>query len=273
VAATVRLDVDLQFSMDAPDDEEPLTGSITAAGADICVTLSNPARVMHGRRVRFAAIRNLAAALADLNATLEVTGPQGTIVRIGAVRTSPLLQLLTRSPHIELGDRAAYVPVLRSLRASSVEPSMALPPATLFPLVPTLNRRIRHRVTTTHYSPGSGRPRLIFVVGSENWNGEPPREFNLLPDVTTIGSGENSSLRLDGLAMVAAEIRHDEQDEYLLFLPGDTVGRVLRTGARIEVGPWRMAFFREEFADHGRPFGGRQGGELEHQKRQARRQR
>ena len=45
-------------------------------------------------------------------------------------------------------------------------------------------------------------------------------------------------------------------------------GRILRTGARIELGPWRMGFFREEFADHGRPYGGRVGGELARQKRQ-----
>jgi hypothetical protein len=36
----------------------------------------------------------------------------------------------------------------------------------------------------------------------------------------------------------------------------------LRTGALITLGPWRLAFFREEFADHGRPFGGRMGGEF-----------
>lgn len=31
---------------------------------------------------------------------------------------------------------------------------------------------------------------------------------------------------------------------------------VLRTGARIQMGKWCLAYFREEFADHGRPFGG-----------------
>jgi hypothetical protein len=29
-----------------------------------------------------------------------------------------------------------------------------------------------------------------------------------------------------------------------------------------------MAYYREEFADHGRPFGGRQGGEYAFQKQQ-----
>ena len=44
------------------------------------------------------------------------------------------------------------------------------------------------------------------------------------------------------------------------YLPGS--GRILRTGALIALGEWRLAFFREEFADHGRPYGGRVGGEF-----------
>ncbi|TFD73066.1 FHA domain-containing protein [Cryobacterium fucosi] len=160
---------------------------------------------------------------------------------------------------------------------------MPLPPSTLFPLVPTFDRRIRRRITTTHYTPGAGRPRLVFVVGSENWNGQAPREFDLQPGVTTIGSGPDSDLRLDGLQSLHAEIRHDRNDEYVLFPIGPVAGgtkqeiregrphgggQILRTGARIEMGPWRMAFFREEYADHGRPFGGRLGGELSYQKPQ-----
>ena len=39
----------------------------------------------------------------------------------------------------------------------------------------------------------------------------------------------------------------------------------LRTGSRFTVGPWELVFAREEFADHGRPFGGRLGGEFSDQ--------
>jgi hypothetical protein len=35
-----------------------------------------------------------------------------------------------------------------------------------------------------------------------------------------------------------------------------------RTGARIDIGPHSLAFLREEYADHGRPHGGREGGEI-----------
>ena len=37
----------------------------------------------------------------------------------------------------------------------------------------------------------------------------------------------------------------------------------LRTGDRIELGDWMLSYFREEFADHGIPFGGRHGGNPE----------
>ncbi|MFY9679907.1 MAG: FHA domain-containing protein, partial [Glutamicibacter protophormiae] len=43
---------------------------------------------------------------------------------------------------------------------------------------------------------------------------------------------------------------------------------VLRSGARIELGGWRLVFYREEYADHGRPYGGRNGGELAYQRPQ-----
>jgi hypothetical protein len=45
-------------------------------------------------------------------------------------------------------------------------------------------------------------------------------------------------------------------------------GRILRTGALITLGSWRLAFFREEFADHGRPFGGRDGRKFPVQRQQ-----
>jgi hypothetical protein len=136
--------------------------------------------------------------------------------------------------------------------------------------------------TSTHAERGAGRPRLIFKVG-ENWDGTPPREFDLLDGTTRIGSAEDMDLRLDGLDPFHAEIRHSDHDEYVLLhvtaddeqngpmmssagLAGEGI---LRTGAPVELGSWAMSFFREEFADHGRPGGGREGGEGAHQPGQA----
>ncbi|TFD54752.1 FHA domain-containing protein [Cryobacterium frigoriphilum] len=235
-------------------------------------------------------VRGIADELARQGLTVALTGPSGLIAKIGAVDAPLLQRLVTKSPNITLGSASALAPMLNLApmllgrnRAATRAVAVSLPPSTLFPLVPTLDRKNRRRVTTTHYTPGSGRPRLIFVVGSQNWDGKPPREFDLLPTTTTIGSAAEASLQLGGLKSFHAEIRHDENDEYVLYPLGDVSGNVresdddgfargrgqiLRTGARIEMGPWRMAYFREEFADHGRPFGGRVGGELAVQKPQ-----
>ncbi|MEO7123685.1 MAG: FHA domain-containing protein [Lacisediminihabitans sp.] len=136
-------------------------------------------------------------------------------------------------------------------------------------------------VGSTDAEFGAGRPRLIFKVGSDLGADAKPREFDLLNSTTKIGSGADMHLKLDGLAPSHAEIRHEEDDEYVLYIhdPADSasepasptgedpeaVGRVLRTGARVDLGDWSMSFYREEFADHGRPFGGREGGEGETQ--------
>jgi hypothetical protein len=126
---------------------------------------------------------------------------------------------------------------------------------------------------TTHDPRGGGRPRLIFAFGGTASEHDSQREFDLLPGVTVIGSAPDADLRLEGLAARHAEIRRDERDEYVYIdlgseAPGrvdgqEVSGKPLRTGDRIEVGDWMLSYFREEFADHGLPFGGRHGGNPE----------
>lgn len=279
VAVTTRLDIDLDFSLSETGESEPLEGKITASGTEVQIFASNPERLFAGRSMKLQSIRGIADEIAALGLSVTVTGPAGVIASIGDVHSPIVQRVVTGSAHIKLGSAGALAPLLR---VRSQQTTLPLPPSTPFPIVPTVSRRVRRHASTTHYVRGSGRPRLIFVVGSENWDGRPPREFNLLPGVTSIGSGTDCDLRLDGLDEAHAEIRHDGNDEYVFFARGDSEGntrtdegfgrkdggQILRTGARIELGPWRMAFFREEFADHGRPFGGRLGGELSRQKPQ-----
>ncbi|HSP51561.1 MAG TPA: FHA domain-containing protein [Cryobacterium sp.] len=291
MSPSTRLDIDLEFSLaepGAPGDttQEPgaeqMSGTIKASGLDIEIFSSKPEMFVRTSTLKLKEIRGLAGDLAERGLTVSVSGPDGLIIRLGAVKAPVIQRLLTGSPHIALGSRAALAPLLRRRSAATEEGlSLTLPPTTLLPLVPTFDRRIRRQATTTHYTPGAGRPRLIFVIGSENWNGQKPREFDLLPTVTTIGSAPDADLKLAGLQPFHAEIRHDDNDEYVLYPLGDVSGgakrnyrqgegggQILRTGARIEMGPWRMAFFREEYADHGRPYGGRVGGEFSVQKPQ-----
>ena len=125
--------------------------------------------------------------------------------------------------------------------------------------------------TTTHDPHGGGGPRLIFTLGGSAGAAQWQREFCLIPGVTTLGSGADASLRLSSLDERHAEIRRDSADEYVFRDLGSSTGsrvdgqpvgeRALHTGDRIEVGPWILTYYREEFADHGRPHGGREGGE------------
>ncbi|WP_035874115.1 FHA domain-containing protein [Cryobacterium sp. MLB-32] len=289
MSPSVELHIDLAFSLSEPGNGGPterLQGTVTADGTDVAVYASNPSVLVQGQTMNLTIIRGLAAQLAARGLTVSLSGPDGLIARIGDVDAPLVQRLLTKSPNITLGSRAALAPLIRSGAKNVLvtsPPAIPLPPPTLFPLVPTLDRKLRRRVTTTHYAHGGGRPRLIFVVGSENWNGQKPREFDLLPTKTTIGSAPESDLVLAGLKAFHAEIHHDENDEYVLYPLGEVSGSVrmvdgaastrsggiiLRTGSRVEMGKWRMAFFREEFADHGRPFGGRVGGEFAVQKPQ-----
>ncbi|MGN8024594.1 FHA domain-containing protein [Microbacterium sp. 22242] len=140
-----------------------------------------------------------------------------------------------------------------------------------------MNTRVQPEGTTTHAEWGSGHPRLL--ISSE----ETRLVHELADDETRIGSSPDCEVSLPGIAPVHAIIRHDGLDEYDLELigPGETSANLekaaeeegravepLHTGARFTAGDWRFVFVRDEYADHGRPFGGRLGGEGEHQRRQ-----
>lgn len=274
----VTLDIDLSFSVET--GAEVVAGTVTAAGSEITVFVDTPSAFLSRGSARMDGLSGFVRTLASEGVTVTVTGPKGAIASLGAVGSSPISKIITGESNIRLGSLGALV---NAVRRSSGAPRVEMPPTTMLPLVPTVSRRIARRVTTTHYLRGSGRPRLIFVVGSDVWDGRPPREFDLLEGTTTIGSSAEADLRLDGLDGIHAEIRHDDNDDYVLHVLAQgedetalllqeraarSTGRILRTGARIELGRWRMGFFREEFADHGRPYGGRIGGELSRQKRQ-----
>jgi len=125
--------------------------------------------------------------------------------------------------------------------------------------------------TTTHDAWGAGDPHLRITGGGDRL------VYHLRDDVVRIGSAAGNELVLPGADPVHATITHDERDEYVLTLhgPGETNAasldasgeraQILRTGASFTVGEWELVFGREESADHGRPYGGRQGGELSDQ--------
>ncbi|QDZ15154.1 FHA domain-containing protein [Humibacter ginsenosidimutans] len=123
------------------------------------------------------------------------------------------------------------------------------------------------RVTTTHAAWGAGNPRLLVSRDDQRF------VFDIEGDETRIGSAADNELRLEDLDVLHARIQHDDRDEYVLTLlgsgeselPAESSDRgeptVLRTGARFMLGPWTVVYQRDEYADHGRPYGGREGGE------------
>lgn len=125
----------------------------------------------------------------------------------------------------------------------------------------------RSEVTTTHAGWGAGHPRIVATSEDERFVHE------LDCDLTHIGSAEDSDLNLPNADALHAKILHYTNDEYVLTMVGPGVtssGRheVLRTGAHFTAGPWQLVFVRDEYAEHGRPYGGRRGGELAHQRPQ-----
>lgn len=275
----LAVDADLQFSVDIPGSRT-VTGELTGSGKAMQLRVSDP--ILFTGRSDAGAVRGLAKSLAGQGLLLRVIAPSGPLVTLGAAKTSWLQRRVTGSRHIRLERSASIWLLLRGRSRAPVGGTLPLaelaPPPTLFPIAPTMARRGRPPVTTTHSRPGGGNPRMIMAPRPHPRPGDRRPEFPLLGDVVTIGSGVECDIRLPRLEPVHAEFRHDEQDEYVVVRVGAPGGTrvngapvdsaVLRTGSRVEVGEWTMSFYREEYADHGRPYGGRIGGELGYQRPQ-----
>jgi hypothetical protein len=251
-----------------------MTGSLTGAGKTLVLRVSDSS--LFAGRADSGAIRGLAQALAGQGLSVSVVSSSGPLVTLGVPRTSWLQRRVTGSRHIRI-ERGARLWTLargrtRSPRGGAFPASDLAPPPTLSPLAPTMARRPSRRVTTTHDPGRGGNPRLILRLGDHPRAGDSPTVFPLRDDVTTIGSGAGCDIRLTGLDPLHAEIRHDDEDEFVLARIGSAAetrvhgapvqSAILRTGSGIDLGERHLTFFREEYADHGRPYGGRDGGEF-----------
>lgn len=265
------MDADLGFSVELPG-ERSVSGQLTGTGSTLTLRVSDPF-AFAGRRDS-PAIRLAAKALADQGVAVTVVAPSGPVVTLGAHRPPRWQRWVTGSRHIRIEHGADLWSLARGRARATAGalPSVALlPPGTVWPVAPTLMRR-RRRVTTTHDPEGGGNPRLVVAPGRHPKPGDVRRVFALRREVVTIGSGPDCDIRLPGLEPRHAEVRHDPRDEFVLVRvgqPGSTMvnGRpvdtaLLRTASRIQLGEVTLSFVREEYADHGRPYGGRLGGEF-----------
>jgi hypothetical protein len=275
----VHVQADLEFTSTPADGSPGVAGRITADGRTIDVTVSGPIGVGGASAGRLG--RQLGASLARRHLRLVVNGPQGMIVTLGDVRASWWQRLVTRSRHIQLGSlgevRRFSSGGLRGQRGGS--PAF-LPPLPLSPLFPTVSTLGPRPVTTTHDPRGGGMPRLYFALSEWPKAGEVKRVEYLTKPHTTIGSSSDCDIQIDGLEPLHAVIDRTDDDEYVLthvaasgtsLVASKPAQRgLLRTGTAVELGSTRLTYFREEYADHGRPYGGRIGGELGRQRPQPR---
>ncbi len=279
-AVRILVEADLAVSVEVPG-AQAVTAHLTGSGSALSLTVSDP-HLFAGRKDS-AAVRALAESLSGQGVTITVVTPAGPLVTLGAPRAPWWQRPLTGSQHIRIERVAALWSLARGrARAGGTGalPSAALvPPTTVWPLAPTFLRRPR-RVTTTHDPSRGGNPRLVMAPRPDPWPGDVQSTYPLRGGATTIGSDAGCDVVLPGLEPVHAEVRHDDRDEFVLvrragtgvlLVNGAPVMRaLLRTATRIEMGSWTMSFYREEYADHGRPYGGRVGGEIGHQRPQPR---
>jgi len=140
----VLVSADLTFTVDVPAAAGPparCTGRVTAGGHDIEVHL-DPMPSLGGSSSR-PLVRPLANQLDDLGLTLQVVGPDGPLVRLGAAARAPWWQLpATHGSRIQLLSLRA---LLRSLGGPKVF-DVALPPAAVLPAVTDRQRSTRRRL-------------------------------------------------------------------------------------------------------------------------------
>ncbi|MDN5894579.1 MAG: FHA domain-containing protein [Nocardioides sp.] len=272
----LSVEADLDFEVSVAGDV--VRGKLSGRDGHLRLDVSDP--VSFAGRDDIDSVGWVADFLAHNGLDLTVRSGGNLLLELGAVRSNWLSRRLTRSRNMRIPSVQGLLAGLRGRvrgRSGAMLPTRRLvPPATLLPLAPTLLRALRAPVATTHDPARGGRPRLVLAPGSEpSLDGR--RSFRLREGVTTIGTGAECDIRLRGLEERHAEVRHDEDDEFVLFaseqgevqVHGQSVTRkALRTGARIGLGRHTLSFARDEFADHGRPYGGRQGGEAGYQRTQ-----
>lgn len=276
---SLAVTADLTFEVEVPG-RAPLNGTLSGSGSHLELRVDDPRAF--GGPGDSEAVRGVAAVLAARGLRVTVVAGDRPLLALGDVRSSWLQRRLTGSRHLRIrGARGAWT----GLRARTHAPNEAIlpdaslaPPSTLTPLAPTFLRLPRRPVTTTHDPRGGGNPRLVLAPRTDPWPGDERPVFRLRDGVTTIGSAPECDVRLPGLLPVHAEVRHDADDEFVVVhlgrgepvrVNGEPVRqRILRTATRVEIGSWTMTFARDEYADHGRPYGGRIGGELGRQRPQ-----
>ncbi|QWC83997.1 FHA domain-containing protein [Nocardioidaceae bacterium] len=276
----MAIGADLAFEVDLPG-RDPVKGSLRGAANRLTLEIDDPGPFVGASGS--VAGRAAAEAMASRDMVVRVVSRGRHLVTLGNVSAPWWHRLATRSPRVRLGSVGGVAVVLRARREGgpAALPDLAtarslVPPPTLQPLFPTMWRPgPPPPVTTTHDPARGGSPSLV-VQATPSWVGVVRDPLPLTEDVTVVGSDAACDIVLPGLAPRHAEIHHDEDDEYVIVSLDAAVSvngmrearMLLRTGSRVQLGAYVLAYTRAEYADHGRPYGGRLGGELGRQRMQ-----
>ncbi|MXG89102.1 FHA domain-containing protein [Nocardioides flavescens] len=262
---TTVVGADLEFTL-SREGHEDVRGRIRGRNNRLVLEVDDAGAFAGGADAP--AIKAVAEGLARRGMTLEVVQSDRHLVTLGAVRAPWWQKRVTGTRRIKLGSLRGALTSARS-RTRAQGPALPtaglIPPPVVLPELPLFRRRLAR---TTHDPDRGGAARLV-VVKEAYLPGEAETVF-WLRDGMTIGSGPDCDVRLPGLADQHAVVEHDDDDEWVIrAVRGLTrvhgapvVRQAMRTGARITLGSHELAYYREEYADHGRPFGGRIGGEL-----------
>ncbi len=264
---------ELDFVLERPG-REPVHGRLRGRHSRLVLEVDDAGAFAGGADAP--AVRAIAQGLARRGMTVRVVQGDQHLVTLGAVSAPWWQRRVTGSRRIRLGSLRGALTSARSRarQEASVLPDAAMvPPATLWPIAPTLLTRVRS-ARTTHDPARGGGARLV-LLKQDYWPGERQPVF-WLHDGLTIGSGADCDVRLPGLEARHAVLHHDEDDEWVIeAVAGITrvhgspvIRQLLRTGSRVSLGQHELGYHREEYADHGRPHGGRIGGELGRQEPQ-----
>lgn len=274
--STMHVTADLRVSLDL--DGRVVQMSVTGEGRELVLSVDDPS--IFAGRADATTVRRAARELASLGLMVRVRDDQGrSLIRMGRVRVPWWQRLATRSPHMRVTGGRGILAASKGLLGSSTGALPAnglLPPTTPWPLTPTLMRRPVRHASTTHDPLRGGSPRLVEVPADGVWVPELPVHWLNREGRTTFGSAEDCDVRLPGLAPHHAVVEHTEDDEFMVLahegevrVHGAAVHQtVLHTSARVQIGDVMLAFSRDEHADHGRPHGGRIGGEAGRQRSQ-----
>ena len=112
-ARPLRIHSNLTFSVDGPSGSS--TGRVDAAESKVTISVANPAAVIGsamGNRPQYAAV--IGDLLAQSGVTVEVVGPQGPVMSVGAGVDSAVGALLSGTRHLRLGSLRATAPLIRA---------------------------------------------------------------------------------------------------------------------------------------------------------------